>query len=170
MPYAMWAYEINIAHEPNPPAGEGEYVAWIPDLAVFGCFAHAWNYDEALHKLVGVYDDLAALCEEQGIALPEPSRGLHRWFKYLVHRWRTDSMIMSSHADMLKLDSMQQIIAMGEAVVPLILSELATHPDHLFIALPEITGEAPSIPEEDYGKIKKIIVHWLAWGVDRTFK
>jgi len=71
----------------------------------------------------------------------------------------------SSISNIVKCDSYQKIIKMGDVVLPLILSQLkqeGNNPDHWFIALETITGEDP-IPENVYGNMPKMAEAWLSW-------
>jgi len=54
----------------------------------------------------------------------------------------------------------QEIISLGEAVVPLLLREVAREPDHWFSALKAITGANPVSPS-DRGHIDKMAAAWL---------
>ncbi|HJT32793.1 MAG TPA: hypothetical protein VJ783_12200 [Pirellulales bacterium] len=59
----------------------------------------------------------------------------------------------------------QQIIGMGPAAVPCILSDLAEHgPNDWFWALTAITGENP-ISQEIAGNMKTMTEAWLRWGI-----
>lgn len=73
----------------------------------------------------------------------------------------SDPIAMSVHP------SMAAIASLGEDVVPLVLEELEKEPSHLFMVLPAITGENVYIPEEDYGKVDRIVGAWLRWGKER---
>jgi len=63
----------------------------------------------------------------------------------------------------------QQIIGMGNPVVPLLLSELETTPDHWFWALNAITGADP-VPEADRGIMEKMTKAWLKWGAEHGYR
>jgi len=52
---------------------------------------------------------------------------------------------------------------MGYAVVPMLLEEISTSPDHWDIALTEITGADP-VPQESYGKLRDMSAAWVNWG------
>ena len=53
-------------------------------------------------------------------------------------------------------------------VVPLILAELATEPDHWFWALHAITEENPVAPK-DSGNVGKMTDAWIKWGRQRGY-
>ena len=57
----------------------------------------------------------------------------------------------------------QQVIGMGWDVVPCILSELETAPDHWFWALTAITGQDPVLPDHR-GKLRLMAQDWVRWG------
>jgi hypothetical protein len=58
----------------------------------------------------------------------------------------------------------QRIIAMGWAVVPLLLKELRRQPDHWLWALQAITGEEPARGAETLQAAARA---WLDWGRKR---
>jgi hypothetical protein len=62
----------------------------------------------------------------------------------------------------------QEIVAMGQEVVPLLLRDLEQEPDHWFAALGAITGAQP-VPPEDRGDIEKMAAAWLRWGKDHGY-
>jgi hypothetical protein len=84
-------------------------------------------------------------------------------FKRLLAEWKEQSIFLSSATAMAMLPSYQEIIGMGEPVLPLILNELKDRPAHLFWALRAISGEDP-VPPEDRGRINKMIEAWINWG------
>jgi hypothetical protein len=62
----------------------------------------------------------------------------------------------------------QEIIGMGQKVVPLLLTELKRKPDFWFVALREITGENP-VPPESAGRIEEMARAWLKWGRSKGY-
>jgi hypothetical protein len=62
----------------------------------------------------------------------------------------------------------QEIITMGQEVVPLLLRDLEQEPDHWFAALRAITGAHP-VPPEDRGDLHKMAAAWLRWGKDNGY-
>jgi hypothetical protein len=90
------------------------------------------------------------------------------WLKFqrLVREWRKErDTTMSMTSEMAMLPAYQQIIAMGEKALPLILSQLRSEgdePDHWFWALRVLTGTDP-VKQEDQGDISKMAQAWLAW-------
>lgn len=90
--------------------------------------------------------------------------GLRGRFTELAKRWVEETTTASSDfRDIVMNDAYQQIIALGPAVVPLILQQLATAPDHWGWALHYLTGENP-VPAEAAGDVQATAEAWIAWG------
>lgn len=87
-------------------------------------------------------------------------------FRTLVKRWKKDTEIYSSIARMIRHPAYQEIIHLGEAVVPLLLVELKREPDFWFAALRKITGVDP-VPKASAGKIEEMAKAWIDWGRDK---
>ena len=86
-------------------------------------------------------------------------------FSQLVKSWQTERGITSSVSDMINCVSYLRIIGMGEAALPLILSQLKREgddPDHWFTALQAITGEDP-VSEGSCGDTVSMAEEWLSW-------
>jgi hypothetical protein len=90
-------------------------------------------------------------------------------FATLAAEWKAACGPTSSVTRMASIPAYQKIIALGEAAVPLILSELEREPDHWFIALHAITGADP-VPKESRGRLKEMTAAWLRWGKEHGFK
>lgn len=84
-------------------------------------------------------------------------------FARLAYQWKHDTAFVSAVHTMSMRPEYQQIIGMGDAAIPLMLSELAREPDHWFWALNAITGVDPVRPS-DRGDIQKMAQAWLKWG------
>jgi|SRR5712692_10495574 len=84
-------------------------------------------------------------------------------FQELAAAWRRDVDWTSSATEMAMHPAYQQIIGMGQAVVPLLLRELQQRPDHWFWALRSITRTDP-VPPEIQGNVLEMARAWLAWG------
>jgi adenine-specific DNA-methyltransferase len=91
------------------------------------------------------------------------ARDMEKVFRALVKRWKKDTEASSSILRMVKHPAYQEIMGMGEQVVPLLLAELKREPDFWFAALEKLTGANPA-PKESAGKIKQIAKAWLDWG------
>ncbi len=87
-------------------------------------------------------------------------------FRALVKQWKKDTETDSSITRMVRHPAYQEIIGMGEPVVPLLLDELEREPDFWFAALQKITGADP-VPKECAGKIKEMAKAWIDWGRDK---
>ncbi|MCA1837264.1 MAG: hypothetical protein LC674_00265 [Actinobacteria bacterium] len=87
-------------------------------------------------------------------------------FQILVEDWKRSSRLLSSTAQMARLEAYQQIIQMGHTAIPLILRELEKEPDYWFIALEKISGENP-VRNEVGGRLHLMADAWLRWGRER---
>ena len=86
-------------------------------------------------------------------------------FRELVNQWRVERGVMSSITQGALCPAYQNIIGMGQSVVPFILDQLRAEgdePDQWFWALKAITGADP-IPEEDRGDFPSMARAWLQW-------
>jgi hypothetical protein len=91
------------------------------------------------------------------------AESLEQRFARVSAVWRKETWHLSSSTRMAEHPAYREIISLGEPVVPLLLRELATRPDHWFSALKAITGANPVDPT-DHGRIDKMAAAWLAWG------
>jgi hypothetical protein len=81
-------------------------------------------------------------------------------FRALVKQWKKDTETDSSITRMIRHPAYQEIIGMGEPVVPLLLAELKSEPDFWFAALQKITGADP-VPKASAGRIEEIAKSWI---------
>jgi hypothetical protein len=88
---------------------------------------------------------------------------LEQKFRSLKEKWRSETGHRSSISDISSHPSYREIVAMGEAAIPMILQTLSIEPDHWFTALWEITSANP-INEDVAGDIDGMKDAWLAWG------
>jgi hypothetical protein len=86
----------------------------------------------------------------------------HR-FSVLHNEWKAAVENISDLDQICSHPAYQQIIGMGETILPAIFGELRTAPDYWFWALKAITGEDP-VPEEHQGRMKLMVEDWLKWG------
>jgi hypothetical protein len=84
-------------------------------------------------------------------------------FQRLASLWREQTGYMSSAARMAKHPAYQEIVGMGWAVIPFLLAELRSNPDHWFLALQQITKEDP-VPIPSRGNVKEMAQAWVEWG------
>lgn len=84
-------------------------------------------------------------------------------FRRLEAVWDAETAFSSSYTEIVEHPAFQEIVKLGEAVVPLMLRDLEQAPRLWVWALPTITGENPVLPE-DAGKIAKMSDAWVRWG------
>ncbi len=84
-------------------------------------------------------------------------------FKTLAERWKAETIHMSSLSDIEGHGAYQEIISMGQAVVPLILRELVIDPDWWFMALDSLVDTPPPL-EGDDGDLLRLSAKWVDWG------
>jgi hypothetical protein len=90
-------------------------------------------------------------------------------FQRLAAIWRAETGHLSSTSQMFSHPAYQEIIALGQDVVPLLLRDLAKEPDHWFAALWAITGAQP-VPPEDRGRIDRMAEAWLRWAKEHGYQ
>ena len=86
-----------------------------------------------------------------------------RRFTELADRWEMETVLYSNTALACRHPAYQEIISMGEPVVPLILQRLRGERGHWYCALWDITGESPA-KRSDWGNVAAIAASWLEWG------
>ncbi len=101
-------------------------------------------------------------------ALPTLSKDLERRFRELVTRWRAEVAPLSSTSARVRHQAYRSIIALGPAVVPLLLRELEEQPNHWFAALRSLTGTDP-VPPADRGQIARMTEAWIKWGKEHGY-
>lgn len=111
---------------------------------------------ERIHKLV---------CASAGSNSGDP---LDAKFYTLAERWRREAGFLSSVTRKISHPAYREIIALGAAAVPLILSEMRAKGGHWFGALEEITGERP-VPPTDTRDMRRSTEAWLKWGYERGY-
>ena len=97
-----------------------------------------------------------------------PAETMEERFRRLAAAWHRETGMLSSFSKKIQHPAYREIIAMGEAVVPLILRELRDSPDHWFVALKAITKQTP-VPAQDRTDPKKVREAWLNWGRERGY-
>jgi hypothetical protein len=102
-------------------------------------------------------------------------------FAKLAATWKEATRFSSKMGRDAEHPAYQEIIAMGERAVPLILADLEKNGGHWFIALHRITGDEPPIPEGHRGNkvvapgwmgydIEGMQAAWLAWGREKGYR
>jgi hypothetical protein len=92
-----------------------------------------------------------------------PTNVVRREFKRLARQWREDRGGISSISRMVLHPAYQRIIGLGPDVVPLLLKDLQTEPEHWGPALSAITGANP-IPASAAGNLAAMSAAWVRWG------
>jgi hypothetical protein len=90
-------------------------------------------------------------------------------FHTLAQRWKQETAHQSNMAKKALHPAYQEIIGMGERVVPLLLAELRREPDDWFWALHAITGANP-VPAASRGNLRAMAEAWLQWGSEKGYK
>lgn len=85
-------------------------------------------------------------------------------FEVLATKWQQETCGFSSITKKITNLNYLKIIALGEAVVPLILNSLAQKPDHWFIALKALTDQDPTKPGDSF---EQAVEAWLNWGREK---
>ena len=116
-----------------------------------------------------VLDFLTQLKQDSGSEFPAPSPELISTFDLLAQEWLTDTRFLSSTQQMVVHPAYQQIIGLGEAVVPLLLQQLEQKSGRWFWALKSITRADP-VPPEARGNTGLMIQAWLDWGRDQGYR
>jgi hypothetical protein len=84
-------------------------------------------------------------------------------FQKLAAVWRAETGHLSSTSAMTRHPAFLEIVAMGDAAVPLLLRELDTNEGHWHRVLKRITGADP-VSDADRGDIAAAREAWLKWG------
>ena len=90
-------------------------------------------------------------------------KSLRGTFYDLMETWRYETKYLSSVQQIADNVSYQQIVGLGEKVLPLIFEEMHRRPGHWFLALQRITRENPIQPQHR-GNMEKMTDDWLNWG------
>ena len=123
---------------------------------------------QSLPDLIAEVKSVAAVPAGQSAAIP-PAESVAAKFERLAAAWHkavahhSSSRIRDNHP------AYQEIIGMGQAVVPLLLRDLENNRRHWFTALAVITGADP-ISEEDAGNIPRMTEAWLRWGREHGYR
>jgi hypothetical protein len=90
-------------------------------------------------------------------------------FRRLEATWLAEMGYSSSPKELCAHPAFQEILRIGEAVVPLMLRDLEEEPRLWVWALPAITGAHP-VPESARGNIAKMSEAWLRWGREHGYQ
>src|SRR5438067_1756709 len=111
---------------------------------------------------------MSTLPTKQALDAP-PAETLEQCFRRLEAAWLAAVGYSSSSTALRSDPAFQEIISLGEAVVPLMLQDLKERPRHWVWALPRITGVDP-VPAADRGNIGKMTEAWLRWGREHGYQ
>jgi hypothetical protein len=98
-----------------------------------------------------------------------PSETIEQRFRRLEAIWEAETMYLSDAHQIIEHPAFQEIIRLGEAVIPFMLRDLEKSPRQWVWALPRITGENP-VPPSDGGNIRKMGEAWLHWGREHGYR
>jgi hypothetical protein len=90
-------------------------------------------------------------------------------FHELAERWKRETAHHSNVAKRALHPAYQEIVGMGERVVPLLLAELRREPDDWFWALHAITGANP-VSAASRGDVRAMAEAWVKWGMEKGYK
>jgi hypothetical protein len=90
-------------------------------------------------------------------------------FRRLEAAWEADTLYLSDVQKIIDHPAFQEIIAMGEAVIPFMMRDLEKAPRQWVWALTRITGENP-VPTADAGDSYKAAQAWLSWGREHGYR
>jgi hypothetical protein len=114
--------------------------------------------------------EVVSTCEFEAEAVVVDARvAVWAEFQDLRRHWIEERGARASVLEMAMLPSYQNIIGMGEEVIPMILAQLQSegdHPDHWFWALAAITRDNPVSPQHR-GKVREMAKAWLEWGANK---
>jgi hypothetical protein len=99
----------------------------------------------------------------------QQAESVEQKFQRLAAVWRAETGHLSSITKMFNHPAYQEIIALGQDVVPSLLRDLEKEPEHWFAALRAITGAQP-VPPEDRGQIDKMVEAWLRWANEHGYR
>jgi hypothetical protein len=102
-------------------------------------------------------------------SLPSSTETTEERFQRLAAVWLAETAYVSSSSDLVNHPAFQEIVSMGNAVVPLLLRELERRSGHWHRALKRITGVDP-VPVADRGNIGKMAEAWLRWGKEQGYE
>ena len=85
-------------------------------------------------------------------------------FTELATRWNSETRHVSSLSEMEEHEALQEIIGMGQSVIPLIIHELTERPSWLLLALDFLVDSPPDIGEGSHGRLLDLTQAWIKWG------
>jgi hypothetical protein len=99
----------------------------------------------------------------------EQQQDVARRFEGLAAQWKAATRYRSNTHALRNHPVHQELVALGEPVIPLILTELEREPNvSWFTVLATITGENP-VPPALAGRVDAMAQAWLVWGRQRGY-
>ena len=92
----------------------------------------------------------------------EADDDLYREFRRLAEKWEEETSGYAFRSRAVQHVEHQQIVDMGERVIPWMLDDVAAGQGDWFYALRLLTGANP-IKEEERGYVPKMRAAWLKW-------
>lgn len=83
-------------------------------------------------------------------------------FETLKKKWLEEIEFASDIETIVNNRNYRFIAGLGWEVVPLIINELKVTPHYWFVALEQLTGEDPVLPEH-YGDMQSMAQDWINW-------
>jgi len=84
-------------------------------------------------------------------------------FQKLAQAWENDTINLSSVDEIVGDAAYQELVAMGEQIIPLVFEKMEGEPSLWFLLLSDITGENP-VPARDRGDVAAMARAWKRWG------
>ena len=110
-----------------------------------------------------------AMIPVKGSSDDQATETVEQRFRRLEAVWESETRFLSDAHKIIEHPAFQEIIALGEAVIPFMLRDLEKGPRQWVWALPRITGANPLRPE-DAGDSRKMADAWLRWGRERGYR
>ena len=123
--------------------------------------AHGATPQESEHRAARLWE--AREKQLAAVAQSGPDEGLRVTFEELALVWSSATAHLSSTTKLIEHPAYRQIIGLGPAVLPLMLSDLQESGRFWFPALNAITGENP-VPDDAAGDADRMTEAWMKWG------
>ena len=113
-------------------------------------------------------EDVMSAIPAKDVSTIPAGETVEQQFRRLESSWMAEVGYHSSSTILINHPAFQEIISLGDAVVPLLLRDLEREP-HLWVwALPRITGANP-VEYADRGNIAKMSEAWVRWGKEQGY-
>ena len=99
----------------------------------------------------------------------QPLESLEQCFRRLEAIWEAETLFLSDAHRIIEHPAFQEILSLGEAVIPFMLHDLEQGPRQWVWALSRITGENP-VPPADAGNLRQMGKAWLCWGRENGYQ